>query len=405
MSAHDYDPLDPDTLADPFPAYAELRRSCPVHRSERPTSPFFTLSRHDDVLAGLRDWELWSMRYGDSPHYTRPAGLFNDPPEHTGFRKLFNRGFTPRTVGRLEADIELLARELIGSMVERGHGDFHDCYASPLPATIIARLLGVPPDDLDLFRSMCDDLTATYNEADPAVSGPPRARIDAYFQHHIDERRAALAAAGVVEPGPEALGTVVPDDLLSGLVVAEHDGRRLGDDDLHLTLLLLLLGGLETSTALLTNMVWRLLEDRTRWETVRADPELVDLAVEESLRHDPPVLGLFRTPTRDVELHDVDIPAKAKVMLCFASANRDAPNGLDRPDDFRLDRPIDEVRQHLSFGFGAHYCPGAHLARMEGRISLRVLLELLPELRLDGPSERIEPFLLWGRRRLPVRWD
>jgi cytochrome P450 len=116
------------------------------------------------------------------------------------------------------------------------------------------------------------------------------------------------------------------------------------------------------------------------------------------------VLGLFRTPTRDVTLHGVDIPEKSKVMLCFASANREAPNGLERPDEFRLDRDPDKVRQHLSFGFGVHFCPGAHLARLEGRVTLRVLLELLPDLRLDGPVERIEPFLLWGRETLPVRW-
>jgi cytochrome P450 len=404
MSPCDYDPLSASTLDDPFPAYAQLRQSCPVHGFDGFTPPFFTLSRYDDVLAGLRDWELWSMRYGDNPHYMRATGLFNDPPEHTGFRKLFNRGFTPRTIGRLEDEIEELARELLASVVDRGHGDFHDFYASPLPMTIIARLIGVPTADLALFREMCDDLTATYNVPDPAVSAGPRDRLDAYFQAHIDERRATLRSAGVTDPSAEHLGAVLPNDLLSGFIVAEYEGRRLDDREMHLMLLLLLLGGLETSTALLTNMLWRLLQERERWEAVQRDPGLVDLAVEESLRFDPPVLGLFRTPTRNVTLHGVDVPEKSKVMLCFASANREAPNGLDRPEEFRLDRDIDQVRQNLTFGFGVHFCPGAHLARLEGRITLRVLLELMPELTLDGPVERIEPFLLWGRRRLPVRW-
>jgi cytochrome P450 len=400
-----YDPLAPATLDDPFPDYERLRAHCPVHHFDGFTPPFFTLTRYEDVLAGLRDWETWSIRYGSNPHYMRPTGLFNDPPEHTWFRKLFNRGFTPRTVGRLEDEIEALARDLVAEVIDTGHGDFHDFYAARLPATIIARLIGVPATDQELFVEMCDDLVATYNAPDPTVSAAPRARLDAYFQAHIDDRRAALRNAGVTEPGVEHLGTVVPNDLLSGFIVAEHEGRRLEDHDMHLMLVLLLLGGLETSTALLTNVVWRLLQRRELWDQVVANPDLADLAVEESLRHDPPVLGLYRTPTRDLTLHGVDIPQKAKVMLCFASANRDAPNGLDRPDEFRLDRDIDQARQHLTFGFGAHYCAGAHLARLEGRVSLRVLADAMPGLRLDGPTERIEPFLLWGRRRLPVRWD
>jgi len=400
----DYDPLDPSTLEDPFRAYERLRAHCPVHSFASFTPPFYTLTRYEDVLAGLRDWETWSIRYGSNPHYMRPAGLFHDPPEHTWFRNLFNRGFTPRTVGHLEREIEELARELCAQVITDGHGDFHDFYAARLPATIIARLIGVPAADLERFCTMCDDLVATYNAPDPTASAAPRAALDAFFQSHIDDRRDELRAAGIDEPGVQHLGEVIPSDLLSGFIVAEQDGRRLDDRDLRLMLVLLLLGGLETSTALLTNAVWRLLQVPDRWEQLVANPGLAGIAVEESLRFDPPVLGLFRTPTRNVTLHSVDIPQKSKVMLCFASANREAPNGLDHPDEFRLDRDLDRVRQHLTFGFGAHYCPGAHLARLEGRISLRVLAETMPSLRLDGPTERIEPFLLWGRRHLPVRW-
>ncbi len=389
-----YDPLSPSVLDDPFPAYERLRRECPVHHNTGFDPPFFTLSRFDDVLAGLRDFETWSIRYGDSPHYMRPAGLFNDPPQHTPFRRIFNRSLTPRAVTALEADIEHLAHHLVDTMVREDSGDFQTLFASPLPMTIIARLIGVPETDLALFREMCNDLTATYNVADPAASAAPRARLDDYFQRHIDWRRHLVTNAEVP----------LPDDLLSRLVVAESDGWRPTDADLHLLLVLLLLGGLETSTALLTNVVWRLLQDRSRWQALQQDPALIDVAVEESLRHDPPVLGLFRTPTRDIELHGTTIPAKSKVMLAFASANREPPHDVRAPDEFRLDRDLEDVRRHLSFGFGVHFCPGAPLARLEGRISLRVLLQRLPDLHLDGPTERIEPFLLWGRGRLPLRW-
>ena len=176
-----YDPLGPDVLADPFPSYAELREHCPVHHFDRFTPPFFTLSRYDDVIEALRDVETWSMRYGPSPQYTRPSGLVNDPPEHTEFRRLFHRGFTPRTVGGLEEEITALAVELLDAMAPLGRVDFHEHYAVRLPITVIARMLGVPEADHVLFKDMTDTLVATYNEPDPRASAAPRARFDCNF--------------------------------------------------------------------------------------------------------------------------------------------------------------------------------------------------------------------------------
>jgi cytochrome P450 len=398
-----YDPLSPTTLVDPFPAYAALRAGCPVHHHEGFTPPFFTLTRYEDVVDALRDADRFSMRYGPSPQYTRPSGLVNDPPEHTEFRRLFIRGFTPRTVHGIEAEIETLAGSLLDAMATVDGGDFHSLYAYPMPMTVIARLVGVPEADLHRFKRLCDDLTATYNAPDPTASAQARHAIDTYVQSHIDERRRLLADAGVSEPDESHLGTVLPNDLVSGFVVAEVDGRRLTDEEMQWMLLLLLLGGVETSTALHTNLLWRLLEDRTRWERLLADPSLIDVAVEESLRYDPPVLGLFRTTTRDLSLHDIDLPAKAKVMVCYGSANHDR-TVFTNSETFSLDRPAAELSQHLAFGFGAHFCPGAALARAEARISLRLLLERFPRLRLDGPTTRIAAFNLWGRASLPLRW-
>ena len=139
------------------------------------TPPFFTLSRYDDVIEALRDVETWSMRYGPSPQYTRPSGLVNDPPEHTEFRRLFHRGFTPRTVGGLEEEITALAVELLDAMAPLGRGDFHEHYAVRLPITVIARMLGVPEADHALFKDMTDTLVATYNEPDPRASAAPSA--------------------------------------------------------------------------------------------------------------------------------------------------------------------------------------------------------------------------------------
>jgi cytochrome P450 len=383
----DYDPFSPGTLADPFPGYAELRSACPVHRTEF-TPPFYTLSRYADVREALADPAVWSIRYGQSPQFTKPAGLVNDPPEHTAFRQLFSRAFTARTVEQLEPAVGALADELLDAMLAAPDraADFHDAYACPLPTIVIAQLLGIPPADLARFKQMSDDLTATYNLPDARASAAPRAAFDDYFGAIIDERRARPS-----------------DDLVSRLAAAEVDGRRLTDHELQWMLLLLLLGGNETSTALLTNVVWRLLEVPERWNALRASPALVDVAIEESLRHDPPVLGLFRTPTRDVTLHGVTITEKTKVMVCYASANRDE-SVFDDPERFRLDREPDDIRRHLSFGFGAHFCPGAALARMEARLTLDRLVTRVPELHLTGAPERIVPFNLWGRRTLPVAW-
>ena len=399
-----YDPFSPEVLADPFSAYAALRTRAPVHYHADFNPPFYTLSRTEDVREALSKPEDFSIRYGQSPQYTRPSGLMSDPPEHTQFRSLFNRAFTPRTVRELEGPIARIGRDLLDHMLPRGQGDLHRDFASPFPTRMIAELMGIPPEDHRLFRQMSDDLTATYNEPDPAASLPPRQAFDAYFEKVIDGRRDRLRRAGIESPDESVLGDVLPNDLVSRLAVAEVEGRRLEDKELSWTLLLLLLGGNETSTAMITNLVWRLLQVPERWAAVREDPGLVDAAVEESLRFDPPVLGLFRTPTRDMTLHGVKIPAKAKVMVLFAAPNRD-PELFDDPDEFRLDRDPDETRRRvMTFGFGHHYCPGAALARVEARIALRMLLERAPDLRLTGEPERIVPFNLWGRATLPVAW-
>ena len=401
----DYDPFSAATLADPMAAYAELRANCPVHFHENFSPPFFTVTRHDDAVEILRDVELWSSRYGQTPQYSRGNGLGQDPPEHTEFRRLFQKGFTPRMIGRLEEEIEELGNALIDDMLVDGRteGDFHDLYACPLPIIVIAKLLGIPPSDLARFKVWSDALVATFNDPDPRAPDQTRGELEAYFQTHIDERHRLLRDAGVTEAADEHLGTVIPNDLVSGFVVAEYQGRRLNDAELHRILIQLLLGGNETTTSLLTNLLVRLMEDRGRWEAVCRDPALIEIAVEESLRFDPPVLGLFRTNLEPTCLRSVDIPLKSKVMVTYASANRD-PDLFDDPDEFRLDRSLESLRGHLSFGFGHHYCPGTALARLEGRVSLRLLANRLPDLRIVGEPERIAPFNLWGKKSLPVAW-
>ncbi|KHK89215.1 hypothetical protein LK12_21995 [Novosphingobium malaysiense] len=200
------------------------------------------------------------------------------------------------------------------------------------------------------------------------------------------------------------MGEVVPDDFISRSVVSRLQGRRLTDMEIVNICTTFLTGGQETTTNMLSNMLWRLLERRELWEQLQADPSLSKIAVEESLRFDPPVLAHFRTSLHPVEMHGHQLPDHAKLMFSIAGANRD-PERFSDPDTFRLDRKRSEVGKHLSFGDGIHFCMGAPVARLEGHIALAALIERFPKLRLDGESERIDTWMYWGRKSLPVRWD
>ena len=214
------------------------------------------------------------------------------------------------------------------------------------------------------------------------------------------ERRRDLADAGRRDE--------LPPGLLSHLAVDAYtdDGERMPLGELVNMVNQLLIAGHETTTSLITNCVWRLLEDRpARWCRLLDEPDLVANAVEESLRFDPPVLGLCRTSDDDTEIAGVDIPAGSKLMVLYASANRDPARFPDRPDEFVLDRPLLATRRHYSFSWGIHHCLGAHLARLTAKVAIEELLVGLPSLRLDGETERVGSPFLWGRHAVPIAWS
>lgn len=410
----DYDPFAASTLADPFAAYASMRDTCPLHRFDGYEHPLYTMTRYDDVVSMLVDVDTWSSHYGQMPRYSVQGCLFSDPPDHTHYRRLIQASLAPRHVAAMEDEIRRLVDELLDEIEKsasdddatgRRTADLHDALACPLPVIVIAHILGVPPADIDRFKSWSDAQLAAANAADPQASVASRTAINDYLLDQLDRRRLALRVDGV-DPdtaGAEVLGEAIPDDVISGILVAEVDGRRLDDDERLTMLNQLLVGGNETTTSLLTNLFWRLLERPELFATVRDDPSLDEIAVEESLRLDPPVLGLYRTNRRAMSMHGVELPERSKVMATYGAANRD-PEIFDDPDTFRLDRDPAQLHRHVAFGRGHHFCPGAHLSRLETRIALRAVLDRFPALRLDGHPERIVPFLLWGRRTLPVAW-
>lgn len=388
-----YEPYSEAVLRDPATSYPHMLDQQPVYWCRGFTPPFCVLSRHADVTLALRDIDTFSSAHGQGPRFTPAAGMLSDPPRHTAFRRLVQQAFTPRSIERMGPGVAALAASMAGELTARGRWDLHDDFAFPLPVCVIAGMLGVPTSDIQRFKEWSDAAVAAMGSEDPSAHQPKLLEMAGYLHDQVQRRR----DGSKVDSDPSS-GAAPHVDLISGLIGARERGRSLGDDEIVGVITQLLVGGNETTTSLITNAVWRLLESAGQWRRLVANAQLVDAVVEESLRFDPPVLGLFRTTTRDVFLHGERIPSGSKVMLHFAAANRD-PRAFDEPDRFAIDR---QPCRHLAFGLGVHFCLGAPLARLEAREALLALVRAFPDLTLLGCGERIAPFFLWGRRKLPV---
>ncbi len=406
VSEIDYNPFAQETLENPFDAYERLRNECPVHQFDDFPHPLFTATRYEDVVQLLTNIDLWSSHYGQMPRYSVQGCLFSDPPQHTWYRKLIQKSFAPRHVAAMESEISTLVDQLLDEMESKKRSDLHDSLACPLPVLVIAKILGVPTEDIDQFKAWSDQQLAEANAPDMEAPRAARKAMEDYLLQQIENRRETLRENDLPPETADSnvAGTVLPDDVITGILLAEVDGRKLNDKERLVMLNQLLVGGNETTTSLLTNLFWRLLEEPALYQQVRDNPSLDLIAIEESLRMDSPVLGLYRTNTEETVFGGVRIPERSKIMATFGAANRD-PEIFEDPNTFRIDRNPEELRKHVAFGLGHHFCPGAQLSRLEAKIALRSVAERFPKLRLDGEPQRIEPFLLWGKRTLPVRWD
>ncbi|MBT7332974.1 MAG: cytochrome P450 [Gammaproteobacteria bacterium] len=386
-----WSPFSPQVLADPANGHHKLLGQCPVHRCDEFDPPFYTLSLYRDLETSLRDIGTFSSHYGQGPRFSEPAGLLSDPPQHTFYRRLLQQYFTPGAIEALAKPVTELMHRLIDDVLAGSEQfDLHDDIAFPLPVEIIADLLGVPKSELDQFKHWSDVQVAAMGAEDPSAYAQDQAAFLAYMHSHMSSRRQQIAD-----------GVQVPDDLLSLIAGARGtEGEFVAESDALSVLNQLLVGGNETTTSLITNAIWRLLEKPALWRELVANPELAEAVVEESLRFDPPVLGLWRNTTCPVELHGETIPQHAKVLMNYAAANRDA-DVFERPNEFDIHRPR---KRHMSFGLGVHFCLGAPMARLEAVIALQILAERLPDLRLVDAGARIAPFFLWGRSHLPVAW-
>ena len=388
-----YSPVMASVLEDPHRAYAELRAQCPVHVGDVDGVELTTIADPDLVRQVLIDWRTWSNGQGPGLGISASTGdmQHDDPPIHSDRRAFARDAFLPRAVAKLEASIRVIAEAQAEKMAQGTTAELYHDFALPLPVTSFCELMGVELDDRGRFLRWADALTNAM--AYPETGKEARRDLNAFTKAEVAARRVVADQGGTPPAG-----------LLSHLAVDEWThGERMDIDEVVNMSNQLLIAGHETTTSLITNLVWRLLEDPQRWDRLVEEPALVEQAVEESLRFDPPVLGLCRTATTDSELGGLRVREDAKVMMLYASANRDEKL-FDRADEFVLDRPLVETKQHLSFSWGIHHCLGAHLARLTARIGIEVLLEHFPELRLNGDTERVMSPFLWGRKQLPVRF-
>jgi cytochrome P450 len=389
----EYNPLSPEVMENPYPYYAFLREHAPVYWIESLQS--WAVSRYADVDFALRNPQIFSssgfttQTLGDlNPVCEVPWILDMNPPDHTRLRKLVNKGFLPRLIRNLEPRVQEITRQLIASLRSQTEGDLVSMLSGPLPTTVIAEMLGVEAERLDDFKRWSDDVVlGTSRPSDAAVRTRVRksgAELRAYFERLIKRRR--------TNPG---------EDVITALVRAEEEREMLSASEILALAVLLLLAGNETTTNLIGNAVRNLLSHPAELAKVRADRTLVPSLVEEVLRYESSVQLLPRQTAREVELEGGKIPAGATVFLLLGAANRDERK-FPEPDRFDVTR---NPQDHVAFGYGIHYCLGAPLARLEGRIALESLLFDCPPFTCTREHlPQIASVIVRGVQTLPLRF-
>jgi len=386
---------------DPYPCYARIRDEAPTHFN--PAVQGWIVSRYVDVAAGFRHPGLSANRMGAYARVLPPPLLAKveplirnlsawilmmDPPAQTRIRSLIAAAFSPRFVEGLRGRIERIVDELVDAVAGQASFDVIASIAYPLPVRVIGDMLGLPAEDHERLKGWSDALATFLGIAkmDPAIVAKAVRSVvemEAYFNQAIAARRES--------PG---------DDLISLLVAAHDDEGRLSDQELVSSCCMILFGGHETTTNLIGNGIHTLLEHPEQAALLRSEPAHIDTAIEEMLRYEAPVQRMGRLSTTDVEVSGTTIPAGQRVYLMMASANRDGAE-FQNPDTFDITR---RGSRHLSLGVGVHYCLGAALGRIEGKLAIAALLRRFPALALDSarPPQWIDNITIRGFEHLHV---
>ncbi|MBW2271075.1 MAG: cytochrome P450 [Deltaproteobacteria bacterium] len=389
----EFNPYDPELHRDPYPTYKYLRDEAPVYYNSELN--FWALSRYEDVTRALRDPDLFisgkgiNVGMGDDNSALNEAVsmlIMMDGEPHKQLRKVLSGAFAPRKVAALEPMVRGITDELLDELCEKDAPDFVLDFSNPLPTIVIADLLGIPRKDRVQFKTWSNAITQfepeTARGIHPGEGAGPAMEVVQYLANMLEERR----------KNPS-------DDLLTLLLGIDLDGRPLTQAELLGFGFLLLVAGHETTTNQITNAARLLNLHRDQRDLLIREPDRMKTAVEEFLRFDPPVQGLARTTTQDVEMHGQKIPEGSKVLLLFASANRDE-RVFEDPDRFDITR---QENPHLAFGHGSHFCMGSGLARLEVRTAFERLLARLPNFSLDEEQlVRVRSAPIRGAMRLPM---
>jgi len=370
--------------ADPWEAYAWLRRHAPVWWDA--ANGFWVVTRHEDLVHVSTHPELFCNGQGYRPNVgPDPSLISQDPPRHTEMRRLINKGFTPRMVARLEGHVREVVSRTLDAVAARGACDFVDDVAVPIPMLVIADLLGYPREDWQRLQHWSDDM----NVGD--ASHPLEKAMVAYQE--FCAYHTPIAAEKVARPG---------DDLISKLLHGDAGGERLEPDEVLRTSLLLLVGGNETTRNTLAGAMLALSQHPAQRRQLLERPALLPTAIEEFLRWVTPIMNFRRTATRDLALRGVPIREGQQVVMIHSSANRDEAV-FERADCFEVDR---DPNPHLAFGIGTHFCLGANLARLELRVAFEELLRRFPDMHVPAGAgvERYPSTFIRGWSRMPVEF-
>jgi cytochrome P450 len=380
-------------VRDPYPELAEARRANPIQKLDSSLMPHeegqdvFFIYRHEDITQVLRDGETFSSAHIIDlimgPIMGEHIMLGMDDPEHRRYRAIVSTAFRQKVLAQWEQELLVdVANELIDAFAERGSADLVREFNFPFPTKVISGILGLPREDYRQFQRWTTAILSFFTKLDEAIVASQE--VKEYMSVILAERRSAPR-----------------EDLISELAQAELDGERLSDEEIFSFLRLLLPAGVETTYRATGNMLFSLLSNSDQLEAVRSDRELIPQAIEESLRLETPLLNITRLATKDAEVGGALNPAGSTVMLMLAAANRDEARYPD-PDNYDVLRA--SPKPHISFGHGPHACLGTHLARLEMRVALNLLLDRLPNLRLDpeGDDPHIRGQVFRSPTSLPV---
>jgi cytochrome P450 len=370
----------PDFQERLYDIYRELRDHQPLARSPH---GFWAVSRFADVFALASDPATYSSeRTVISPPGLVPTIQSLDPPRHDGLRALVSLAFTPRRVREMEPRVRAIARELLAPLREAGRGDLLAAYARHIPSRVIGEMIGIPreriPDFLHWTEAMVE---LPQGQTQSQAIRNPAASIYAEFAQLLDERRRRRR-----------------DDLMSALIDAELEGRKLTQEELLGFCFVLVVAGNDTTTNLIANGAVLLAEHPDQRRLLAEDPALLDGAIEEMLRYESPAQALPRRLTRDVELHGQRLREGEQLFLLWGSANRDERE-FEHAERFDVRR---RIKRHLAFGQGVHFCLGKSLARLEARVAFEELLANAPDYRLDGPAPWLPSMWARAHARVPV---